>query len=70
MAETFPQFERAEEVPTRKDTNMKQTTKSLSLPKPIADYFAAGQVKGPRLSNHHFEPGSWYRVPLGPMPEI
>src|SRR6266436_6917240 len=45
MVGQFQRFDRTNKnTPTRKDTNMKQAkpaTKSLSLPKPIAAYFAA-----------------------------
>jgi len=34
----------------RKDTNMKRATKSLSLPKPIAAYFAADRGDGEAVS--------------------
>jgi hypothetical protein len=51
MAETFPQFERAEQnTPKRKNTNMKQATKSLNLPKPIAAYFTADKGDGEAVS--------------------
>ena len=33
-----------------KDTNMKQTTRSLNLPKPIAAYFIADEVDGEAVS--------------------
>src|SRR6266436_7750829 len=51
MAGQFQQFERAENnTPTRKDTNMKQATKSLNLPKPIAAYFTADRGEGEAVS--------------------
>jgi hypothetical protein len=37
-------------TPTRKDTNMKQSAKSLNLPKPIAAYFIADEVDGEAVS--------------------
>jgi len=37
-------------TPIRKDMNMKQTTKSLDLPKPIAAYFAADRGDGEAVS--------------------
>src|SRR6266536_4514897 len=54
MVGQFQRFDRTNKnAPTRKDTNMKQAkpaTRSLSLPKPIAAYFAAyrgdGEVGG------------------------
>ena len=36
--------------PTRKNTNMNQTTTSLKLPKPIAAYFTADEVDGEAVS--------------------
>jgi len=50
MAGQFQRFERVEKTPTRKDTNMKQTTRSLNLPKPIAAYFIADEVDGEAVS--------------------
>src|SRR5262245_45124444 len=51
MAETSPQFERAQQItPRRKDTNMKQAMKSLSLPKPVAAYFTADRDDGEAVS--------------------
>ena len=50
MAETFPQFESRTNTPKRKNTNMKQATKSLSLPKPIAAYFTADSGDGEAVS--------------------
>jgi len=51
MAGQSQQFERPEEkTPTRKDTNMKQATKSLNLPKPIAAYFTADKGDGEAVS--------------------
>jgi hypothetical protein len=51
MGETFPQFERAR-INTRKkkDGNTKQRAESLSLPKPIAAYFAADSGHGEAVS--------------------
>jgi len=37
-------------TPTRKDTKMKQVTKSLSLPKPVAAYFTADKDDGETVS--------------------
>src|SRR6267154_779505 len=51
MVGQFQQFERAgKNTPKRKDTNMKQATKSLNLPKPIAAYFAADRGDGEAVS--------------------
>src|SRR5437870_13177990 len=49
MAETFPQFE-STNTSMRMDTNMKQATKSLNLPKPIAAYFTADSGDGEAVS--------------------
>src|SRR2546427_11342492 len=49
MAEQSPRFER-ENTPTRKDTKMKQATKSLNLPKPVAAYFTADKGDGEAVS--------------------
>src|ERR1700747_2821898 len=46
MVEQFQQFEKVE----RKDTSMKPATRSLSLPKPIAAYFAADRGDGEAVS--------------------
>src|SRR2546430_15394659 len=54
MVGQFQRFDRTNKnTPTRKDTNMKQAkpaTKSLSLPKPIAAYFAADRGDGEAVS--------------------
>jgi hypothetical protein len=51
MVGQFQRFERAEkDTPTRKDKNMKQATKSLDLPKPIAAYFTADKGDGEAVS--------------------
>src|SRR5258706_7827294 len=51
MAGQFQRFERAKKnTPTRKDTNMKQATQSLNLPKPIAAYFTADKGDGEAVS--------------------
>src|SRR5260370_6868465 len=54
MAGQFQRFDRTNKnTPTRKDTNMKQAkpaTRSLSLPKPIASYFAADRGDGEAVS--------------------
>src|SRR2546425_10276557 len=51
MAGQFPRFERAEKnALTIKDTNMKQATKSLNLPKPVAAYFTADKGDGEAVS--------------------
>src|SRR3989454_4597703 len=54
MVGQFQQFDRTNKnTLTRKDTNMKQAkpaTKSLSLPKPIAAYFAADRGDGEAVS--------------------
>jgi hypothetical protein len=50
MVGQFQQFERAEKTPTRKDTNMKLTTRSLNLPKPVAAYFTADKGDGEAVS--------------------
>src|SRR5258705_10080574 len=51
MVGQFQQFERAGNIiSTRKDTNMKQATKSLNLPKPIAAYFTADKGDSETLS--------------------
>jgi len=50
MAGQFQRFERTEKTPTRKDTNMKQQTRSLNLPKPVAAYFIADEVDGDAIS--------------------
>src|SRR6266487_886262 len=51
MAGQFQRFERAEKnTPTRKDTNMKQATKSLNPPKPVAAYFTADKGDGEAVS--------------------
>src|SRR5712664_2505869 len=51
MVGQFQRFERAEKnTPTRKDRNMKQTTKSLNLPKQIAAYFTADKGDSETLS--------------------
>src|SRR6266576_2603907 len=49
MVGQFQRFER-ENTSTRKDTNMKQATKSLDLPKPIAAYFTADKGDGEAVS--------------------
>src|SRR6266850_6273906 len=51
MVGQFQQFERTNKnTSTRKDTNMKPTTKSLNLPKPIAAYFTADKGDGEAVS--------------------
>src|SRR6266436_4851579 len=51
MVGQFQQFERAGKITsTRKDTNMKQATKSLNLPKPIAAYFTADKGDAKAIS--------------------
>src|SRR3989454_6547317 len=51
MVGQFQQFERAgKNTSTRKDTNMKQATRSLNLPKPIAAYFTADKGDGEAVS--------------------
>src|SRR2546422_11663623 len=54
MVGQFQRFDRTNKnTPTRKDTNMKQAkpaTRSLSLPKPIAAYFAADRGDGEAVS--------------------
>jgi hypothetical protein len=50
MAETFPQFEIAEQVNEKGTEYMKHATESLSLPKPIAAYFAADSGDGEGVS--------------------
>src|SRR2546426_950461 len=51
MVGQFQQFERAgKNTSTRKDTNMKQATKSLNLPNPIAAYFTADKGDGEAVS--------------------
>src|SRR2546428_9743811 len=51
MVGQFQRFDRTNKnTPTRKDTNMKQATKSLNLPKPIAAYFTADKGDGEAVS--------------------
>src|SRR6266436_9717479 len=51
MVGQFQQFERAgKNASMRKDTNMKQATKSLNLPNPIAAYFTADKGDGEAVS--------------------
>src|SRR2546425_7762821 len=51
MVGQFQRFDRTNKnTPTRKDTNMKQATKSLDLPKPIAAYFTADKGDGEAVS--------------------
>src|SRR3989454_9096639 len=51
MVGQFQQFERAgKNTPTRKDTYMKQATRSLNLPKPVAAYFTADKGDGEAVS--------------------
>src|SRR3989441_7762655 len=51
MVGQFQRFDRTNKnTPTRKDTNMKQATKSLDLPKPIAAYFTADKGDGDAVS--------------------
>src|SRR5258706_12327316 len=53
MVGQFQRFDRTNKNTTRKDTNMKQAkpaTRSLSLPKPIAAYFAADRGDGEAVS--------------------
>src|SRR6266478_3902645 len=49
MAGRSQRFERGN-TPTRKDTNMKQTTKSPNMPKPVAAYFTADKGEGEAVS--------------------
>src|SRR6266576_534775 len=50
MAGQFQRFERTENTQTRKDTKMKEATRSLNLPKPVAAYFIADEVDGEAVS--------------------
>src|SRR5437867_4673396 len=51
MVGQFQRFDRTNKnTPTRKDTNMKQATKSLDLQKPIAAYFTADKGDGEAVS--------------------
>ena len=51
MAGQFQRFERTEKTHTNeKDTKMKQATRSLNLPKPIATYFVADRGEGEAVS--------------------
>ena len=42
--------EQKKHTQTRKDTKMKQATRSLTLPKPVAAYFIADEVDGEAVS--------------------
>src|SRR5436190_12020714 len=51
MEGQFQRFrQQRKNTPTRKDTNMKQATRSLNLPKPIAAYFTADKGDGEAVS--------------------
>src|SRR5216117_3036054 len=50
MAGQFQRFERAEKHTNEKGTNMKQATRSLNLPKPVAAYFASDKGDGQAVS--------------------
>src|SRR5436189_1388769 len=51
MAGQFQRFDRTNNnTSKRKDTNMKQATKSLNLPKPVAAYFTADKGDGEAVS--------------------
>jgi len=50
MAGRFQRFETEKHAQKRKDTKMKQATRSLNLPKPIAAYFTADKADGEALS--------------------
>src|SRR6266850_2315810 len=51
MVGQFQRFDRTDKnTPTRKDTKMKQVTRSLNLPKPIAHYFTADKGDGDDVS--------------------
>src|SRR5436309_923378 len=67
MVGQFQRFEKAEKnTLTRKDMNMKQTTKSLNLPIQIAAYFTADKA-APAGGGDGF--GAAEDIQLGPRPE-